>query len=183
MKRFAATRSYAAAMGVLALTFLVPGNARSPEDARKELLTIQKEWADARVKGDVAYLERLYAQELRIQTMAGTVASREDDIAMFRERRIQPEYVRDEDMQVSLYGQVALVTGIENVAGPYPDGPLKGQRAELSLRFTNVFVYRDERWQLVLHQGTLIPRAAAAAPQASNCCCSGRFVDVAVRPQ
>jgi hypothetical protein len=48
------------------------------------------------------------------------------------------------------------VTGIENVGGTYPAGLLKGQRAELSLRFTNVFVHRDGRWQLVLHQGTQI---------------------------
>jgi len=164
MKRFAATHTYTAIIGALALTFFVSGHARSPDEARKELLTIQKEWAEARVKGDVAYLERLYAREFRVQTMVGSIASREDDIAMFRERRIQPEYVRDENMQVSLYGQVALVTGIENVAGRYPDGPLKGQRAELSLRFTNVFVDRDGRWQLVLHQSTLIPRAAAATP-------------------
>jgi hypothetical protein len=36
-------------------------------------------------------------------------------------------------------------------------GPLKGQYSELSIRFTNVFVKRDARWQIVLHQGTQIP--------------------------
>jgi len=90
--------------------------------------------------------------------MTGAVASREDDIAMFREGRIRPDFIRDEDLNVSIYDEVALVTGIENVAGSYPSGPLKGQHAELSIRFTNVFVHRDGRWQLVLHQGTQIPK-------------------------
>jgi ketosteroid isomerase-like protein len=90
--------------------------------------------------------------------MDGAVATRAEDIAMFKEGRIKPEFVRDQDMNVSIYGDVAVVTGVENVGGTYPAGPLKGQRAELSLRFANVFVHRDGRWQLVLHQGTQIPK-------------------------
>jgi ketosteroid isomerase-like protein len=148
---------YATAIGVLGVVFLVPDIAQSLDETEKDqIVTIQKEWADARVKPDIAYLERLYAKEFRVQTMTGAVASREDDIAMFRERRIRPDFVRDEDLNVSIYGEVAVVTGIENVAGAYPSGPLKGQHAELSIRFTNVFVHRDGRWQLVLAQGTLI---------------------------
>ena len=141
---------YVAAIGVLGIAFLVPGQAQSPAEA--EITTIQKEWAEARVKPDIAYLERLYAKEFRVHTMTGAVASREDDIAMFREGDLKPDYVRDEDLHVSIYGQVAVVTGIENVAGAY-----KGQYGKFSTRFTNVFVQRDGRWQLVLAQGTLIP--------------------------
>jgi ketosteroid isomerase-like protein len=148
---------YATAIGVLGVVFLAPGIAQSLDETEKDrIVTIQKEWADARVKPDIAYLERLYAKEFRVQTMTGAVASREDDIAIFREGRIRPDFVRDEDLNVSIYGEVAVVTGIENVAGTYPSGPLKGQHAELSIRFTNVFVHRDGRWQLVLPQGTLI---------------------------
>jgi ketosteroid isomerase-like protein len=148
---------YATAVGVLGVVFLAPGIAQSLDETEKDrIVTIQKEWADARVKPDIAYLERLYAKEFRVQTMTGAVASREDDIAIFREGRIRPDFVRDEDLNVSIYGEVAVVTGIENVAGTYPSGPLKGQHAELSIRFTNVFVHRDGRWQLVLAQGTLI---------------------------
>ena len=148
---------YATTIGVLGVVFLAPGIAQSLDETEKDrIVTIQKEWADARVKPDIAYLERLYAKEFRVQTMTGAVASREDDIAIFREGRIRPDFVRDEDLNVSIYGEVAVVTGIENVAGTYPSGPLKGQHAELSIRFTNVFVHRDGRWQLVLAQGTLI---------------------------
>src|ERR1700755_3498444 len=71
-----------AALGVV---FLVPGIAQSLDETEKDrIVTIQKEWAEARVKRDIAYLERLYATEFRVQTMTGAVASREDDIALFR---------------------------------------------------------------------------------------------------
>jgi len=142
----------------LALTLSVPGFSQSTSEAEKELLTIQEEWAEARVKPDIAYLEQLYAKEFRVQNIAGAVNSREDDISMFREGRIKPQYVRDVDLNVTLYGETAVVTGIENVGGVAKTGPFKDQFAEFSIRFTNVFVRRDGRWQLVIHQGTQIPK-------------------------
>jgi ketosteroid isomerase-like protein len=148
----------AAGAAVLALMVQMPTMAQPLGEAEKKLTAIQKEWADARVKPDIAYLERLYAKEFRVQTMDGAVASRAEDIAMFKEGRIKPEFVRDEDMNISVYGDVGIVTGIEKVGGTNPSGPLKGQKAELSLRFTNVFVHRDGRWQLALSQSTQIQR-------------------------
>lgn len=143
-------RSAAAILGALALTILISGRAQTPAEA--QLLTIQKEWADARVRSDIPYLERLYAREFRVQTIAGNVATREDDIAMFRDGHLKAQYVRNEDLTVSIYGEVAVVTGIEKVAGRY-----QGQYGEFSIRFANVFVQRDGRWQLVLSQGTALP--------------------------
>jgi ketosteroid isomerase-like protein len=158
MNRSIAALKYLAAIGTLGFVLFDRAPAQSAvETLKAQILTIQKQWADARVKPDIAYLERLYAKEFRVHAINGTVASREDDIAMFREGRIKPEFVRDEAMDVSIYGSVAVVTGIENVGGTYGEGPLKGQYAGFSIRFTNVFVQRDGRWQLVLHQGTQIP--------------------------
>ena len=146
----------------------IPGVAQSSNEAEKELLLIQKPWADARVKLDIAYLEHLYAKEFRVQDIFGAVDSREDDISMFREGRIKPEFVRDEEMKVSVYGESAVVTGIEKVGGRYPAGPLKGQRAEFWIRFTNVLVRRDGRWQLVLSHGTQIPQATPQSDPAAT---------------
>jgi ketosteroid isomerase-like protein len=127
--------------------------AQSASGTEKTLLRIQDEWATARVKRDVPYLERLYARELRIQSMNGSVVERDVDIANFATGRLKPDYVKDEDMRVSVYSDTAIVTGIENVGGTY-----KGNYGQFSLRFTNVFVQRDGRWQLVAHQSTLIPK-------------------------
>jgi ketosteroid isomerase-like protein len=57
----------------------------------------------------------------------------------------------DLDMQVSTYGSTAVVTGVENLKGTY-----KGRSGEMALRFTNVLVWRDGRWQLVSHQSTRV---------------------------
>jgi ketosteroid isomerase-like protein len=52
-------------------------------------------------------------------------------------------------MDVSAYGDTAIVTGVENLKGVAGGVP-----GEMALRFTNVFVRRDGRWQLVLHHST-----------------------------
>lgn len=141
--------------GVLfGILLALPSGAQPASSAEKELLKIQDEWAAARVKRDVPYLEKLYAKEFRVQSMNGSVVSREEDIGNFATGTLKPDFVRDEEMKVSIYGDTGLVTGIENVGGTY-----KGQYGEMALRFTNVFVRRDGRWQLVAHQSTLISRA------------------------
>jgi ketosteroid isomerase-like protein len=52
-------------------------------------------------------------------------------------------------MRVSVYGDTAVVTGLEKMKGTY-----KGAFGQFTVCFTNVFVRRDGRWQLVAHQST-----------------------------
>ena len=160
MNKSTSALTCAAVIGAAAIASFGLVRAQSPGEMEKQqILTIQKEWAQARVAPpNIAYLERLYAKEFRVQTIGGAVASREDDIRMFKQGLIKPQFVRDEEVNISIYGQVAVVTGIENVGGTYGAGPLEGQYGEFSIRFMNVFVQRDGRWQLVASQGTQIPR-------------------------
>jgi ketosteroid isomerase-like protein len=160
MANFASVTKSTSTIVLLGLFFLMPGCGRQPDKAdaaqtEKELRALQDEWAVARIKGDVDFLERFYAQELRLQVMDGSVVERKDDIAMFdRIRRgdkdtIKPEFIQDVDIKVSTYCDTAVVTGVENLKGTY-----KGKSGEMALRFTNVFVRRDGRWQLALHHST-----------------------------
>lgn len=153
MNKLACVIKYVAAIGLLGLMVLVPSCAQSLGETEKELIRLQNEWATARIKGDVAFLENLYAKEFRITAMNGAVVERDADIAAFASREMKPEYIRDEDMKVSVYGDAAVVTGIENLKGTY-----KGRPGEAALRFTNVFVRRDGRWQLVAAQFTQTPK-------------------------
>jgi ketosteroid isomerase-like protein len=109
------------------------------------------QWAQARVDADVAFLERFYGAELRLNQMNGGVASRAEDIAAFANGMIKPEYIRDTELAVNVYGDTALVTGVESLKGV-----AFGVPGEMSLRVTNVLVHRDGRWQLVHHQSTAV---------------------------
>lgn len=151
MNRFAGVMKHVAAIGFLGLMILVPIWTQSLGETEKELIRLQNQWGTARIKGDVAFLENLYAKEFRITAMDGSVVERDADIAVFASRAMKPESITDEDMKVSIYGygDVAVVTGRENLKGTY-----KGVFGEFALRFTNVFVRRDGRWQLVTHHST-----------------------------
>ena len=148
------------ALGLFGIILLMLGCAQKSgqvdaAQTDKELRTLQDEWAVARIKGDVDFLERFYAQELQLQVMDGSVVARKDDIATFDRIRhgdpdtIKPSYIKDVDIKVSAYCDTGVVTGVENLKGTY-----KGVYGEMALRFTNVFVRRDGRWQLVLSHST-----------------------------
>lgn len=142
--------------GVLTLALCEVSWSQAPGGARldtEELIALQHRWTDARVKRDVAFLENLYSKEFRITSMNGSVVTRAEDIAVFASGEMKPAAVTDEDMEVLLYDDVAIVRGIENMEGTY-----KGVFGKFSARFTNVFVKRDGRWQLVTHHSTEIRR-------------------------
>lgn len=161
--KFATMPKSIAALGLLGLLLSTPGATQqvgqlNVAQTEKELFSLQDEWAAARIKGDVEFLERFYAKDLRLQVMDGSVVERKADIAMFdRIRRgdpntIKPEYIHDVDMKVSRYGEAVVVTGVENLKGKYSGGAY----GEMALRFSNIFVQRDGRWQLVLSHSTRI---------------------------
>lgn len=130
-----------------ALLLATPATARPSDEAT--IRTLERDWRDARIRGDAGWLERFYAPELTIQGMNGDVSTRAYDIALFRNREVRPELIEPSDMQVRLYGATAVVTGIDHMRGSY-----KGHAGELWLRFTDVLVRRAGRWQLVIQQAT-----------------------------
>jgi ketosteroid isomerase-like protein len=134
--------------------------SRHFDDTENVLLALHEQWAAARVNGDIAFLERFYGRELRLQRADGSIVQRNDDIELFNRAGksdsevVKPEYIRHVDMKVTRYGETAVVTGVENLKGTY-----KGRPGEMALRFTNTLVRRDGRWQLVAHQSTRVASA------------------------
>lgn len=152
MRTITRTLAVAAGVAVAAALFAAPGTARAQAgSAEAEIVALIHQWADARVKGDAAFLERFYARELRIGQMSGGLVDRKDDIALFAARRIKPEYIRDTDLGVTVYGETAVVSCIEHLKGTYD-----GRPGEMALRMLNVLARRDGRWQLVASQSALI---------------------------
>jgi ketosteroid isomerase-like protein len=101
----------------------------------------------------VAFLERLYAQDMRITGADGSVIDRATDIAGFASGAIKPESIERSDMRISIYGDAAVVIGRDDLKGSY-NGVVGGG----AVRFTHVYVRREARWQLVASQGTWIQR-------------------------
>jgi TonB family protein len=149
MNTFALSPKCYALVGFFGLVASPSSQGQSQAETEKALVMLQNDWGEARIKGDVAFLETFYAKELKLTVMTGSVIDRNADIALFASRAIRPEAIKDEDLKVSVYGETAVMTGLERLKGTY-----NGHTGEVALRFTNVLIQRDGRWQLVAHQAT-----------------------------
>jgi len=153
MNRFALRSGVLLLVVGLGVITELPSHSQSGAADEKTFTLLQHDWAEARKKSDMAFLENFYASEFTVGNMNGSESSRADDLAMFSSGDMKPALITDDEMKVTIYGQAAMVTGIEHVEGTY-----KGHAGQFDLRFTNVFVNRDHRWQLVRHQSTPISK-------------------------
>lgn len=114
-----------------------------------EIVQAEEAWRQARIAGDVAFLEGFYTPEARIQGMDGKVLSRDADIAIFKSGKIKPKFITHGPLNISTYGEVAVVTGVDHLGGT-----AFGRYGEMYLRFVDVLVKRNGRWRLVVQQAT-----------------------------
>jgi ketosteroid isomerase-like protein len=139
----------------MVLVLPVLGFAAEPDSNTNEqtFLKLQHDWAEARKKADMRFLENFYAKEFTVGVMTGGESTRAQDLAMFSTGDLKPSVIDDSEMHVSIYGETAMVTGLEHLEGSY-----RGHSGAFDLRFTNVFVHRDGRWQIVRHQAAQIQK-------------------------
>jgi ketosteroid isomerase-like protein len=123
--------------------------AQTTDAVRSDITRAEDEWRKARIDGDVAFLDRFYAAEGRIQGMDGKVQSRAADIALFAAGKIKPKFIDHGPLDIMVYGKTAVVTGVDHLGGT-----AFGHYGEMYLRFTDVLVKRDGRWQLIVQQAT-----------------------------
>lgn len=123
--------------------------AHANDEVRTEIVKVEHAWRQARIDGDIAFLERFYAKEARIQGMDGKALTRNADIAMFKTGQIKPKFITHGPLDIAIYGDVGVVTGVDHLGGT-----AFGHYGEMFLRFTDVLVKRDGRWQLIVQQAT-----------------------------
>jgi ketosteroid isomerase-like protein len=132
---------------ILALVFVSPVWGQS--GAEKELIKVENDWGNAWVKSDGKFFDQLYATEYIATGSDGRVYNKADGI----KDDTSPEYMEKtfslSDVKVHIYGETAVVTGRNNVK--FKKG---GKAGQIDIRFTDVFVKRDGRWQCVATQGT-----------------------------
>jgi ketosteroid isomerase-like protein len=117
--------------------------------AQREITMSEDAWRKARIDGDLDFLERFYAKEGRIQGIDGKLLSRDEDIAIFRTGQIKPKFIDHGPLDIVVYGNTAVVTGVDHLGGT-----AFGRYGEMYIRFTDVLIKRDGRWQLIVQQGT-----------------------------
>jgi ketosteroid isomerase-like protein len=115
---------------------------------------LENEWNNAIFKKDAKALDLLYAKEYTYTDPTGKVYDKQQDISEATSpnyKSLAPSVIND--INVNLYGNVAVVKGLYTVKAT-----LNGKDISGTNRFVDVFVMRDGRWQCVSTQSSRLPK-------------------------
>jgi ketosteroid isomerase-like protein len=138
-----------------------PKKPATPTTFEQELLNLERELLEAYAKRDVAAIERIEADDLVIVYPDGTLLTRADEIASLKKPASAGGLpaLSIQESKVRVYGDTAVITGVLVQKGTHADGPDKGKAYESRERYTDVYVKREGRWQVVSsHLTTIRPK-------------------------
>ena len=106
------------------------------------------------VAKDIPGLQAVLHKDLVYFHSSGMQDSKDTYIASIASGKSSYVTITPEEMQQRVYGKTGINTGIVNILQQATDGT----QTTVRLRFTDVFVYADKRWQMVSWQSTkLVP--------------------------
>lgn len=117
----------------------------------EELIALERGWNEAFYARDIEFLENILADDFIVTYDDGTRGDKARELALaesFNQRVIS---ATQDDFIVRAYGDTAVVWFTLRVVGIR-----QGQEAEITLRYTDVWVMRDGRWQCVSSQSTRV---------------------------
>jgi ketosteroid isomerase-like protein len=131
----------------------VVANAGHPLDDAGVLAYMERAWNDASLKNDASWTERNYAFDASdISSRTGGITNKAQAVADARTDKTVYQSLDLSELNIRTEGNTAVVTGINHVVGRDAQGKAMDRR----VRFTDVFIKRDGRWQVWATQGTTI---------------------------
>ena len=118
--------------------------------AEREILALNREWADAMVRGDRAALERIFSDDLVVTSGDGTLRDKKGEIGDGGPE-IKTYFFNTDDLRVRVYKGAAVVTGHAKWRINYNGRDIDNER-----RYTCVYAKERGRWRMVAMQLTRI---------------------------
>jgi ketosteroid isomerase-like protein len=136
-------------------TVTIAAAQRGPvESDQQVLIALERGWNDAFYRKDIKFIENLLAEEFIATYDDGSRGDRAKELALAADFNQQVESAVQDEFTVKVYRDTAVVWFTLHLLGTK-----QGQRAELTLRYTDVWVIRDGRWQCVsTHSTRVSPR-------------------------
>ena len=138
---------------IVALLIVSTLGAQVPSTVERDLIKLENDWSTAWQKKDAAFLQKLWADEYLSTDQDGNTFTKTQDLANVSDRGTSITSFALTDLKVHLYGDTAVVTGLNTVKSTF-----KGKDSSGAYRFTDVFVKRDGRWQVVATHGSLVAK-------------------------
>jgi ketosteroid isomerase-like protein len=125
--------------------------AQRVESDQQALIKLERDWNDAFYKKDVAFIESILAPEFTATYDDGSRGDKAKELALTKEFNQQVESAVQDDFTVKIFGNTAVVFFTLKLVGIK-----QGQRSELALSYTDVWVLRDGSWLCVSTQSTRV---------------------------
>ena len=139
---------------VLAAAWAVTASASQRPPAKSDqqiLIELEQGWNDAFYRKDVAFIENILADEFMATYDDGSRGDKAKELALTTEFDQQVVSAIQDEFTVRVYRDTAVVWFTLRLVGIR-----QGQRAEVTFRYTDVWVVRDGRWRCVSTQSTRV---------------------------
>ena len=126
------------------------------DQTRQDLMQLERDIGKANIVRDYAFFDRVEADEFIFTGADGSMLTKQEDLNGLKEAPNHDITLLAYDvdqMNVLLYDKTAVVTGRVTTQRRY-----KGTESSSQSRFTDVFVWRDGRWQIVAGHSSRMPK-------------------------
>jgi len=125
--------------------------ASPTENVEQALIKLEREWAEALVKVDGATLDRIQADDWIMTSWDGQTQTKAQSIEEIKSGVYQAASVSLDNLKVRTFGDVAVVT-----LGQTEKSKYKGKESSGRYLYTDVWVKRNGKWQVVATHGTKV---------------------------
>jgi len=140
----------AAVLAIAAISVCAFAQSASSDEGGR-VLGLEKAWNKAIEVKDTKALDQLLAPTFVAVEIDGTVSSKSEFLASIKAPEYQPSQAVNEDMNVQVYGNSAVVVGIFRIKGVE-----KGKPYVRRERFIDTWIKQNQGWQCVASSATLI---------------------------
>ena len=140
--------------GMLAAACLLvsaPAAAQSARSTREILIALERGWNDAFYRRDADFIAGLLADEFVATYDGGSRGDKARELELVATFDQQVLSAAQDDFRVAVYDDTAVVWFTLRLVGIR-----QGQEAELTLRYTDVWVRRDGEWRCVSTHSTRV---------------------------
>ena len=153
-------RSLGFATAGLIVTSAVAGQGAAAQNGpplsdQEILMQIERDWDAAFLQRNVAVIRNFLAEEFLATYPDGSRGDKARELELAAEFDQQIDSSRLDEFTIKVYRDTAVVWFSRHLAGPS-----QGRHIELTFRYLDVFVWRDNRWQCVASQSTRVNEVA-----------------------
>ena len=124
-------------------------NAAAADDLKDEVMKAEDARNEALPKGDVAALEKIYADDLVYTNARGETLNKTQHLAELKARKLTFLSFKHSDVSVHVYGNTGIVTGVSTSAVS-----LNGTVSSTPRKFMNIYVKQNGKWLCAGHSET-----------------------------